>query len=152
MDEKAKELQLNTEKFEELYVTLEVLLTKRENDRSKLEEKVLSNVKHLLIPHFETLKKRAMDQECKDLLDILEINLKDITSAFSHKLSSTNLGLTPKEIKVANLVKEGKQIKEIAEMMGVSHYAVELHRFNIRKKLGLKSRKVNLQSYLLSLP
>jgi PAS domain S-box-containing protein len=148
---KTKELQLNSNKLKDLNAALKILLQQREEDKTELEEKVLLNVKHLLTPHFEALKKRNMDQESKVILEILESNTKNMTSSFAHKLSTKYLSFTPTEIKVANFVKEGKQIKEIAEIMRVSRYTIELHRFNIRKKLGLKSRKTNLQSYLLSL-
>jgi DNA-binding response OmpR family regulator len=146
-----EELQQYAEKLEALNVTLKVLLTKREEDIAELEEKVLLNVKHLLIPHIDMLKRRKHDPDDKAIIDLLESNLKKITSTFSQKLSSKYLGLTPTEIKVANLVKEGRQIKEIANMLSVSRYAIELHRFNIRRKLGLKNRKINLQAYLSSL-
>ena len=148
---KTEELQLYSNKLQELNAALKVLLQQREEDRTDLEEKVLLNVKYLLTPHFEALKKRNMDHQGKVILEILESNTKSMTSSFAQKLSSKYLNFTPTEIKVANLVKEGKQTKEVAEIMGVSHYAIELHRFNIRKKLDLKSRKINLQSYLSSL-
>lgn len=151
LEKRNEELQQYTEKLEALNVTLKVLLTKREEDIAELEEKVLLNVKHLLNPYIDMLKKRVTDADSRMIMDVLEANLRKITSTFSQKLSSKYLALTPTEIKVANLVKDGKQIKEIAEMMAVSRYAVELHRFNIRRKLGLKNRKINLQAYLSSI-
>jgi DNA-binding CsgD family transcriptional regulator len=145
------QLEEHAKKLEEYNVALKVLLAKREEDISELEEKVLLNVKNLLLPHLDMLKRRSSDHDCKAIIDVVESNLQKITSTFSQKLSSKYLGLTPTEIKVANLVKDGKQIKEIADMLAVSRYAVELHRFNIRRKLGLKSRKINLQTYLSSI-
>jgi PAS domain S-box-containing protein len=146
---KAEELELHSVRLEELNVALKVLLTQREKDKTDLEEKVLFNINHLLLPQLDLLKKNEMNRGSKTILSILEKNLQEITSSFSHSVRYLNL--TPTEITIANLVKEGKSIKEIAEIMGVSSYTVDFHRFNIRKKLRLESRKTNLRSYLLSL-
>ncbi|MCE5265571.1 MAG: PAS domain S-box protein [Deltaproteobacteria bacterium] len=148
---KTRELERHTAKLEEFNVALKVLLDKREGDRTDLEDKVMANLKHLVFPHVEALKTKIRDKESRILLEVLEGNLQKVTSSFSQRLSSQYMNLTPTEIKVANLVKEGKSIKEIAEMMAVSHFTIDIHRFHIRKKLGLKSRKINLQSYLQSL-
>ena len=87
----------------------------------------------------------------RQFLEILESNLNDIVSPFLKKLSSQYLNLTPTEIQVANLIREGKSTKEIAEVLTISERAIEFHRNNIRDKLGLKKEKANLRSYLLSL-
>jgi DNA-binding CsgD family transcriptional regulator len=55
------------------------------------------------------------------------------------------------QIQIADLVKAGKSTKEISELLNLSDRAIEFHRNNIRNKLGLKNKKINLQSYLLSL-
>ena len=44
------------------------------------------------------------------------------------------------------------QNNEIAEMLHLSHHTILFHRANLRKKLGLRNKKVNLKAYLLSLP
>jgi len=151
LQKKKKELMLNANKLEKMNTALKVLLKQREEDKGDLEEKVLSNVKHLLSPHLDKLKKRNFDPKSKMDLDILESNLHNIVSSFSHKLSSTHINLTPTEIRVANLVREGKTTKEIAKFLGSSPSAINLHRFHIRSKLGLIGKDTNLQSYLSSL-
>ena len=54
------------------------------------------------------------------------------------------------EIQVAALIKEGKTTKDIANMLNKSPHAINFHRNNIRKKIGLQNKKTNLRSYLLS--
>jgi DNA-binding CsgD family transcriptional regulator len=81
----------------------------------------------------------------------LEKNLEEIVSPFVLKISKNQLKLTPTELQVANLVRQGKRTKEIADLMNLSEKTIESHRKNIRGKLGLKSRKVNLQTYLMSI-
>jgi DNA-binding NarL/FixJ family response regulator len=75
----------------------------------------------------------------------------NITSPFFHSLSSNYINLTPKEIQVANLIKDGKTTKEIADIIGVCQGAISLHRDHIRKKMGLNNKKINLNTYLTSL-
>ena len=69
---------------------------------------------------------------------------------FAHRLSSKYLNLTNRETQIAGLIKESRTTKEIAELLNISESAINIHRFNIRRKLGL-DKKHNLQTYLLSL-
>ncbi len=84
-------------------------------------------------------------------MKVLELSLKDITSPFADRLSSVFLNLTSKETEVARLVKEGKSTKEIAVLLNSTVRAIEFHRDNIRKKLGLNKSDRNLRSFLMSL-
>lgn len=151
LKEKERQLETKTHNLEESNIALKVLLKRREEDKTELEEKILLNVKELVIPYLEKLKKNTLDEKQKIYVSILESNLNDITSSFSHRLSSKYMNFTPTEIQIANLLRQGKTSKEIAELINSSPKAVAFHRENIRKKLGLKNKKINLKSYLLSL-
>jgi DNA-binding CsgD family transcriptional regulator len=154
LDEKLKarekELQIKTKNLQEVHAAFKVLLNHKDEDRKELEEKILLNMKWLVLPYLDKLKKSGLNERQETYRYIVESLVNDITSPFSRKLTSQDLTLTPTEIQVANLVKEGKTTKEVAELLNSSPRAVEFHRENLRAKLGLRNKKINLRSYLLS--
>jgi DNA-binding response OmpR family regulator/DNA-binding CsgD family transcriptional regulator len=144
-------LDIKSRNLEESNTALKVLLIQREKDKEDLEERVLSNIKNLIMPNIEKLKRTHEITGNLAHLKILESNLKDITCSFSNKISSKYLNLTAKEIQIANFVKEGRSSKDIAELMNVSERTIDFHRKNIRIKFGIKNKKENLRSCLLNL-
>jgi DNA-binding CsgD family transcriptional regulator/ligand-binding sensor protein len=125
-----------------------VLPGQREEHQSELDANILSNVKGLILPYVDKLKRSGLSVEQTSIMNTLVSNLMKITSPAIRKIQT--LGFTTREIEVASLLKEGKTTKQIAELLGVSLKAVEFHRHNIRKKLGLDHKKTNLKAYLLS--
>ena len=150
---KAKEAELHrqAEELNELNSALSILLKKREQDKNALEEKVLCNIKRLAVPYIEKLKRSRLNDDQETCLNILESNINDIISSFAREMSSKYLGLSPTEIQVANLIKDGKQTKKIADILNLSTNTIVTHRYKIRSKLGLKNKKVNLRAYLQSI-
>ncbi len=146
-----KMVQKRTSKLVEMNTALKVLLQKREDDRLEIEEKIFQNYKLLAIPLIQQLKDTPQKQRNENLTNILESTLNDILSPFSKKLSDPLVNLTPKEIRIADLIKNGQTNKEIAEILIVSVHTIATHRENIRKKLGLKNKKINLRSFLSSI-
>jgi PAS domain S-box-containing protein len=146
-----KELKNKTVQLQELNSALEILLKKRDEDKIELEEKMVSNVRELVFPYLGKLNKGKMQDRDQAFINIIESNLKDIISPFARRLTSKYLGLTPTEIQVANLIKQGKTTKDIAELSNLSPRTIEFHRDNIRTKLGIKNKKINLRTHLLSL-
>jgi PAS domain S-box-containing protein len=147
---KDKELESKTHDLEELNAALKVLLKKIEEEKKELGEKITSNVNQLIKPYIEKLKNGQVNERHKTYLEIIQTNLDHILSPFARDFSSIYYNLTPQEIQISNLIKQGKTIKEVATIMSLSTKTIEFHRANIRKKLGLKSRKDNLRTHLLS--
>jgi len=139
-----------TVKLEEANTALKVLLKRREEDKKELEEKMLFSVKELVIPYVERMKNSRLDGNQMAYMDVMESNLDDIVSPLARGMSMEHLKLTHTEIQVANLVKQGRTTKEIAELLYLSPRTIESYRDSIRKKLGIKRKKVNLRTYLLS--
>jgi DNA-binding NarL/FixJ family response regulator len=146
------ELRLKSKSLEEANTALRVLLQHREEDRKAMEEKVITNVKKLALPYIDKLKMLKLNENQLAYVKIIEDNIKDIISPFLRNLTVEHLNLTPREIQITSLVKEGKTTKEITEFLNISATAVDFHRKNIRMKLGIKNKKTNLRSFLLSMP
>ncbi len=149
-DELERKVRERTVNLEEANTALKVLLKKRDEDKEELEEKMLFNVKNLVMPYLEKIKSSRLDDRQKTLVAIMESNLNDILSPFVRGMSTKHLNLTPSELQVADLVKNGKTTKEIAGLLHLSEKTIEFHRDNIRKKIGIKDKKINLRTYLLS--
>ncbi|MCP4715656.1 MAG: PAS domain S-box protein [Deltaproteobacteria bacterium] len=148
-DELEEKVRERTTSLQEANTALRVLLKGRDDDRQVLEEKIVTNVQELVMPHIEKLASGRLSAGQKALVEMAQSNLQDIVSPF---LCSTRfLNLTSSEVQVANMIKMGRSTKEIAEIANLSIRTIEGHRDNIRKKLGIKNRKVNLRTYLLSL-
>lgn len=150
LKEREAALMAQTHNLGEANTALKVLLKHREEDKAELQERVLSNVKSQVLPYVEALQRTGLSAKQMTYVKIIVSCLNDIISPFMQRLSSRYLGLTPKEIQVAGLIKEGKTTKEIAELWNLSTRAVEFHRDSLRTKLGLKNKKANLRTYLLS--
>ena len=137
--------------LEEANVALRVVLSRREEDQTILEEKIQYNVNEIVLPFIRSLKNSPLEDRDKQYLSLLEANLKSILSPFMRNMSNTYKGLTPKEMQIAEMIRQGKDSKDIAEMLCTSVATVHTHRNNIRKKLMMNNQKTNLRSYLISL-
>ncbi len=145
--------KLNDQKqgLEEANIALKVLLQQREDDRRDLEKRFLTNVKGLVLPYVQKLKNAQLKAKDKTLVEIIEAHLQDIITPLMQNLSNANILLTPQEMQVATLVKDGRTSKEIAEVLIVSEATVNFHRKNLRTKFGLTNKQTNLRAYLMSL-
>lgn len=146
-----KKFTARTREIEETNLALNVLMRKLKEDKRELEQHISANFSALVEPYLDKLDRGASTGGQKMLLDILRANLAEILAPFTDALSSKLIKLTPAEIQVANLVKQGMRTKEIAEVLNLSPGTINIHRKNIRRKLGLTGQGANLQTVLSSL-
>jgi PAS domain S-box-containing protein len=145
------QLELHAEELENANTALRVLLKQVNENKTDMESKVLDNFARLVNPYLDILEANLANTPQQEYIKVIQENIKKITSAFSQKLSSSYIGLSPREIQVADLVRHGRTNKESAGVLNVSINAVEFHRNNLRRKLGIQNKKVNLRTYLLSM-
>jgi DNA-binding CsgD family transcriptional regulator len=151
LKEREQELKEQKQSLEETNVALKVLLKQREMDKLELEQKFLTNVKQMIFPYVYRLKNTRLNPRAKTYIEIIDHHLNDIISPLLQRLSAASIFLTPQEIQVAALIKDGKTSKEIAEILNVSDTTIHFHRKNLRTKFGLKNQKTNLRTHLMSL-
>ena len=151
LERKEEELKRQTDKLARLNTALQVLVEHREQEIKETESGVLNTLERLVRPYLRDLEGTRLDDEQRTYLEIISSNLEKITSPLTKKLATWQRLLSPAELRVADLVRNGVRTKEMAQLLGVSDNAVAFHRKNIRRKLGVANQKINLVSYLQSL-
>jgi len=144
------QLDQRSERLMETNVALKILLEKRDEDKKELEEKVMFNVEKLIRPYLEKLKLKCNEDSQESLLKIIQSNLDEVTSSFAHNHKDHLSKLTPTQIQIADLIKQGQSTKEIAFLLNLSPSTIACHRQEIRKRLSLTNKKINLQATLAS--
>ena len=128
-----------------------MLVEHREKEIKDTETNLGAALSRLVIPYVKSLLDTKLDHGQRVYLDILDTNLEKITSSFANRVASWQSRLSPMEVRIADMVLNGKTTKEMAGLLCVSMATVGFHRHNIRKKLGIHNKKVNLQSHLRSI-
>jgi DNA-binding CsgD family transcriptional regulator len=116
-----------------------------------MESDVLDNVRRMVVPLLERLGRLPIPARAKIMLASLEKRLSELTQPFLRRLSAAESVLTPQEIEVAALIREGRSSKEVAALMNLSLTTINFHRRNLRRKLNLRNSRINLRTYLVSL-
>jgi PAS domain S-box-containing protein len=144
-----KALMAEHQSLQEANTALKVLLKHREDDKKELEDRLIANVRNLVLPYIQKLKTSRLEPFQQMNVDFIDSNLNEIVSPFLNNLRVFNF--TPRQIEVIALIKEGRTTKEIAQFLAVGKDTIDMQRLLIRKKLGINNKKTNLQSYLQSL-
>ena len=142
-------LKIRSQELEEANSALRVVLDQIGTAKSAVEKRVYRNVKDLILPDLDRLKSKTASADMRRDINGIKANLSKLLSAPTERISSVYLTLSPREIQIADLIRMGRSTKSIALLLNVSKSAVEFHRNNLREKLGLKHRHINLRSYLM---
>ncbi|GAB4347350.1 MAG: hypothetical protein Kow0089_24880 [Desulfobulbaceae bacterium] len=147
--DREEELRDVTRHVEEVNTDLRVLLAERERDRTSLALEIRRRIGEEVFPFLTMLRDTELSGKQHRYLDALEEKLASITTPDATVKTARRVKLSPVELKVADLIKQGLSSKEIADSLSLSPLTVESYRKTIRKKLGLTNRGENLRSYLL---
>lgn len=109
------------------------------------------DLRRLIEPALARLKDTGLNGEQLKWVEEIEASLRTAEVPLPERLPPDFLKLTPAELQIAALIKHRKSTREIGEFMRISRRTVEVHRNNIRRKLGLTRKSVNLRTHLLCL-
>jgi len=142
-----KQLIVEKKALEESNKVLRTVLARIEEEKKKIYSDVQANVDKIIIPILHALSLDLAPTQRK-YIDMLRNSLEKISSPFGRRLSNTALSLTPTEIAICNMIRDGLQTKQIAKIRGVSSATISRHREHIRKKLKITESGINLVTYL----
>ena len=147
LQETNQQLILERKALKDANSALRAVLARIEEEKQGIYRDVKTNIDKIIMPLLHAL---AMDlpQSKWKYVEVLKTNLEEIVSPFVNHLSENCLSLTPTEVNICNLIRNGLQTKEIARMRGVSAATIKRHREHIRQKLKLANSNVNLTTYL----
>ncbi len=148
-----EELNRLKEEGSDVHTALKVMIKLRESESAEAKNLLILELKHEVMPFLQRLKLSSRDPKQVRLLSALDANMQRLISTYgcATSISSAYKNLTPKEIQVASMVREGASTKVIASTLSLSPETISIHRKNIRKKLGLDSKSDNLRSHLITL-
>jgi DNA-binding CsgD family transcriptional regulator len=142
------ELNKTNRNLRELHRTLDVLTKGYQESTNDLEQRIVSNYQITVLPVIEKLKELHPTGPERFLMEALDVNIRNLSSNFGSALVKNQVRLSPRQMQICQLIRAGKDSKEIAMELGLSHQTVIVHRKNIRKKLGLKKNRTNLATYI----
>ena len=145
-----KQLRHEKQQTDEMNLTLKTVMKSIEQDRKDFESRVAAKIRTSLLPSLKKIDRASEAGVRKSYLALLEEQLVSLTASFEKQLDAGLLKLTKTEIEVCRLIQAGCSSKDICDAMKLSVETVQTHRRNIRRKLALNGKKLNLHTYLMN--
>lgn len=150
LQENNRQLLLERMALQEANAAMRVILSNIEDEKKRIYENMRLNIEKVVMPVLHALTP-AVTKDKQKYVDILKTSLEEITAPFTNQMLRHYRTLTPVEVNICNMIRNGMRTKEIAQLRGVSSATVNRHREHIRRKLNITNKQINLTTYLQSL-
>jgi DNA-binding response OmpR family regulator len=147
---RTRELKQRNQELLETNMALKRLLHGLEEEKQELTQVVFKNVNQLILPDLNRMVEAPIQQR-RQLRDTIHTNLQDLPVPVTGEHIEAYWLLTPTELRILNCIRQGSSSKEIAKMLNVSSHTVATHRKNIRKKMNICGKKINLTTFISQL-
>jgi DNA-binding CsgD family transcriptional regulator len=142
------------ERLEEMNITLRNVLNNVEKTRERDRKELTDELFRFLGPALNQLAEDSDSTRRAERVRLIREQAERILAGGS---APAMLGKSPdlrkltlSELKVCQLIQEGRSSKEVAEILKISPETVQTHRKNIRRKLGVKGHGEQLSVYLMA--
>ncbi len=140
-------IQREHQALQEANIALRAVLSRLEEEKRGIKASVAANIQKVIMPIVFELELEVAGRQ-RSYVTLLRRSLQELTSPFLTQIARDHVQLTPVEIAISTMIRNGLSTKEIAQLRCISPATVRRHRENVRRKLGLKNRKANLATYL----
>ncbi len=110
-------------------------------------KRVAQNLRSIVIPSIDKLKKIKGLEPYSSEFDLIISEIEDMTSNIITDVEIVSK-LTPAELRVVSLIRNGLNSGEIARRLNLSPDTIKCHRKRIRKKLGINKAGFSLKNFL----
>jgi DNA-binding CsgD family transcriptional regulator len=149
-----RKIDVYKEKYEEARselseneIALRALAKNIDRIKFNTQKEILKRISSEVFPLLSELKNEKISDKIRAKLGVITTRLKMILPIPSNPYSLLVL-LSPMEVRVASMIKDGYKSNDIASLLNISVHTVKTHRRNIRKKLQLANKPIDLSSYL----
>ncbi|MBD3168606.1 MAG: PAS domain S-box protein [candidate division Zixibacteria bacterium] len=142
-----KKLEIERAILNEKNIALKEVLGQIESEKRQIKGHIETNMEKIILPLIDSYCK-VNNRGDNQFIELLENSLKEVTSPFINNLRTTCDKLSPRETEICNFIKNGYSSKEIAGALNISIETVKQQRKQIRRKLGIINRKINLATHL----
>lgn len=144
-----EELKIEKTTLNNKNIALNEIISHIEDEKNRVKSTMATNLETVIYPLLENIRSHCNSTE-KKFVELALSSLKELSEPFFKNVHKKTFNLTPKELQICHMIRNGLGIKEIAQMLHLSSRTIGKHRENIRSKLALTSKKINLASYLLN--
>jgi len=142
-----EELKTEREELTEMNLVFKHVIEHIEQERQEYKQQICQDVEQAAIPVLTRLKEKIGPAHANEF-EALQTTLKAILAKDIDKFRERYVKLTPRELEICEMIKEGFSSKEIADSLNLSVLTIHKHREEIRRKLGITNKAVNLGTYL----
>ncbi len=143
----ADELRDEREALAEKNAALKQILEHLERERKDYQQRICQDIQQAIMPLLGRLK-RQCGPDYQDRFSELETSINALLSRDIDAFRSSYSRLTPREMEICGMIRDGLSSKQISAALTLSLVTVHKHREQIRKKLGLTNKSINLCTYL----